>query len=212
MKIAIIQASSQKDKNALLETCLKESIDLNKNEIINFGIFPEEEMEFSYVQTAFCISMLLESKAVDFVVTGCSSGQGMMLACNSLPGVLCGYAENPPDAYLFGRINNGNAISYPLGLNFGWAAEINLKSTLTALFSETFGAGYPAKDAERKKTDTEKLKELNMISKKSLVEIIPQVDKTFLQSVFLRKSVYQYVHENGKNEELKRCLEEYQNG
>ena len=26
----------------------------------------------------------------------------------------------PSDAYLFGRINGGNAASVPLGLNFGW--------------------------------------------------------------------------------------------
>lgn len=32
---------------------------------------------------------------VDFVVTGCSSGQGMMLACNSMPGILCGYTPTP---------------------------------------------------------------------------------------------------------------------
>ena len=48
----------------------------------------------------------------------------MMLACNSLPNVICGYAENPQDAFLFGRINDGNAVSIPLGLNFGWAGEI----------------------------------------------------------------------------------------
>ena len=49
------------------------------------------------------ISMLLSSKSIDFVVTGCSSGQGMMIACNSLPDVICGYVENPQDAFLFGR-------------------------------------------------------------------------------------------------------------
>lgn len=47
-----------------------------------------------------------------FVVTRGSSGQGMMLACNRLPGVLCGYAPTPKDAYLFAQINNGNAISF----------------------------------------------------------------------------------------------------
>ena len=31
---------------------------------------------------------------------------------------------------LFGRINDGNAVSLPLGLNFGWAGEINLQSTI----------------------------------------------------------------------------------
>ena len=74
-------------------------------EVVNFGVFQEEAVEYTYVETAMLICILLESKAVDFVVTGCSSGQGMMLACNSLPSILCGYIENPADAYLFGRIN-----------------------------------------------------------------------------------------------------------
>lgn len=209
MKIAIIQASSQKDKNPIIEKCLKESIDLNTNEIINFGVFPEDTIEFSYIQTSFCISMLLESNAVDFVITGCSSGQGMMLACNSLPGIICGYVENPSDAFLFGRINNGNAISYPLGLNYGWAGEINLKSTISALFSGPFGCGYPEKDAERKQRDTKLLKDLNHLTKKSLVEILPLVDKSFLMSVFQRKNICNYIMENGKNEELIEMLAKY---
>lgn len=206
MKIAIIQASSQKEKNLLLEACACESVDLDCHEIINFGIFPDEHVEFSYVQTAFCISLLLESKAVDFVITGCSSGQGMMLACNSLPGILCGYAANASDAYLFGRINNGNAISYPLGLNFGWAGEINLKSTLKALFSEPFGIGYPQKDAMRKQADTGQLKELNRITKRSLLEILPEVDRVFLDSVRQRERVCEYVIRYGKNDGLRTWL------
>lgn len=45
------------------------------------------------------------------MVTGCSSGQGMMLACNSLPGVLCGYVGSPSDAKVtmdkYNKITNG---------------------------------------------------------------------------------------------------------
>lgn len=202
MKVAIIQASSQKEKNPVIEKCLKECLNTKENEIINFGVFPEETELFSYTHIAFCVSMLLESKAVDFVITGCSSGQGMMLACNSLPGILCGYVENPSDAFLFGRINDGNAISFPLGLNFGWAGEINLKSTLQALFEEPFGIGYPKEDAERKKKDTEILKEFNRLTRKSLAEILPQMEASFLKKVFQKKDVWEYVVKNGKNKEL----------
>lgn len=206
MKIGIIQASSQKEKNSIIEQCVIESVDTTINEVINFGVFEEEDFQCSYIETAFAISVLLESKAVDFIITGCSSGQGMMLACNSLPGVLCGYVENPADAYLFGRINNGNAISYPLGLNFGWSGEINLKSTIQALFSEPFGNGYPKEDAERKIKDTIKLKELNHLTKKSLIEIIPFIDQNLLLALKRRKNVYHYILEYGRNEELVKLL------
>ena len=76
MKIAVMQAGSQKSKNKLLYECVRKAAGKQEHEVINFGIFREEEVCYSYVQTALCISILLESQAVDFVVTGCSSGQG----------------------------------------------------------------------------------------------------------------------------------------
>ena len=209
MKVAIIQASSQKDKNDLLYNCIKRTLEDKEYEVINFGIFLDEEIEYSYIETAMLISILLESKAVDFVITGCSSGQGMMLACNSLPGVLCGYAENPSDAYLFGRINNGNAISVPLGLNFGWAGEINLQCTLDKLFDGPFGTGYPKQDAARKQKDTKLLKAINGITKRELVEVIPKIDLNFMKKVVKRDCVYDYVIKYGQSKELKQLLQSY---
>lgn len=206
MKIAVIQASSQKGNNALLNSCVEDIVTAYGHEAINFGVFEHETVNFSYVQTALLISLLLESRSVDFAITGCSSGQGMMLACNSLPGVLCGFAANPSDAFLFGRINSGNAISYPLGLNFGWAAEINLKSTLEALFSSPFGEGYPKQDTLRKQKDTKIMKELNKITKRVLTDILPEMDKAFLQSVLERECVCKYVLENGHDKELNKML------
>lgn len=207
MKVAIIQGSSVKDKNDLLYSTTKKVIKNKGHEIINFGAFQYEDVEYSYVETAMLISILLESKAVDFVITGCSSGQGMMLACNSLPAVLCGYIENPSDAYLFGRINNGNAISIPLGLNFGWAAEINLECILEKLFDKQFGIGYPKKDAARKQKDTQLLKDINSITKRALKEIIPQMNIDFMKKVLSRDNVFKYVMKYGKNNELMELLQ-----
>lgn len=79
MKIGVIQASSQIEKNNMLYECTKDY-----GEVINFGCFENEE-NYSYVEIALEICLLISSQAVDFVVTGCSSGQGMMIACNSLP-------------------------------------------------------------------------------------------------------------------------------
>jgi ribose 5-phosphate isomerase RpiB len=209
MKVAIIQASSHKDKNNLLYNCVTRTVKDKEYEVINFGIFPDEEIEYSYIETAMLISILLESRAVDFVITGCSSGQGMMLACNSLPGVLCGYVENPSDAYLFGRINNGNAISFPLGLNFGWAGEINMQCTLDKLFDGPFGTGYPKQDAIRKQKDTKLLKAINDITKRELVDVIPKIDLDFMRKVVKRDYVYDYVMKYGQNNELKELLQSY---
>ncbi len=206
MKIGIIQASSQSEKNSILEKSVRMAVRNKQHEVINFGVFGKESVTYSYVQIALCISMLIESKAVDFVVTGCSSGQGMMLACNSFPGILCGYVENPSDAYLFGRINDGNVASYPLGLNFGWAGELNLQNTLNALFEEPFGIGYPIEDAPRKKGDTLLLKSINRLSKKSLIEILPDLDRELVTATLAYEPVSRYIMQNGKDDNLKQFL------
>ena len=147
MKIAVIQASSQSEKNGLLyNTTKKYAAD---SQVINFGCRTDEKEQYTYVEISVLIGLLLNSKAVDFVVTGCSSGQGMMLACNSMPGVLCAYAPAPMDAYLFVQINNGNAISLPLGEGYTWNGYENFEETIAKMFSEPFGQGYPKSEAER---------------------------------------------------------------
>lgn len=75
-------------------------------------------------------SILLNSKAVDFVVTGCGAGQGALMSLNIHPGVICGYCIDPDDVFLFAQINNGNALSLPFAKGFGWGAELNVRFIL----------------------------------------------------------------------------------
>ena len=200
MKIGIIQGTSQIEKNSILYECTKEY-----GEVINFGCF-ENEDNYSYVEIALEICLLISSKAVDFIVTGCSSGQGMMIACNSLPHLICGYLPTPQDAYLFGRINDGNVASLPLGLNYGWAGEINLKVTLQQLFEEPFGIGYPLKDAKRKREDTKKIKALNQLCKKDIIEFFIEVDSSFINKVLSIKNVFDYILEQRKDQRIKQWI------
>ena len=202
MKIGVIQATSQAKKNKLLYHCTANSVEKHGYEVINFGCYEDESCSFSYIEIAVMISMLLSSKSIDFVVTGCSSGQGMMIACNSLPDVICGYVENPQDAFLFGRINDGNSVSVPLGLNFGWAGEINLQYTLEKLFEDEFGIGYPPEDADRKKQDTLLLKEINALTKRNAIDVFKQLDKTLIQKVLKKHNVVEYILEHGRKKEV----------
>ncbi len=117
MKIGVILASSQSSKSSSLFRAVQKYA--ANAEVVNFGCRADAHENYSYVEIALLAGLLLTSGAVDFIVTGCSSGQGMMLACNSFPGVLCGYAPTPMDAWLFAQINNGNAISLPLGEEYG---------------------------------------------------------------------------------------------
>lgn len=187
MRIGVIVPSTQSAKNELIVKAVREA--QPKAEVLNLGCFADDAEQYSYVEIALTIALLLHNKAVDFVVTGCSSGQGMMLACNAMPGVLCGYVPTPQDAFLFGRINAGNAVSLPLGLGFGWAGELNLRYTLNALFDGPFGTGYPVKHAERKQRDTLLLKRLKAQSQKEMAIFLATVDKDLLAKVCRNKNL-----------------------
>ena len=49
MKIGIIQATSQKSKNFILEKYIKESVGSN-DQVFNFGIYQDSSASLSYVQ------------------------------------------------------------------------------------------------------------------------------------------------------------------
>ncbi|MDO5138082.1 MAG: RpiB/LacA/LacB family sugar-phosphate isomerase [Oscillospiraceae bacterium] len=198
MRLAVIQASSQAEKNELLfDTVNKYAAD---SEVINFGCRPDEEEQYSYIDVSIMVGLLLASEAVDFVVTGCSSGQGMMLACNSMPGVICGYAPTPMDAYLFCQINNGNAISVPLGEEYTWAGRENLEATIAKLFSEPFGQGYPRSEADRKLLDTERLKAIRNMSQTGFVCLMEKLDTAAIQKIMTKRDVVSFILEHGSTE------------
>ena len=198
MRIGIIQASSQASKNQLLFDTVKKYA--AGDEIINFGCSENEPERYTYVEISVLAGMLLASKAVDFIVTGCSSGQGMMLACNSFPGVLCGYAPTPMDAYLFVQINNGNAVSLPLGEEYTWAGYENFENTIAKLFSEPFGRGYPKSEAARKIKDTLLLKEIRIRSQRTAADLLNVLDRSFLEQILRKQDVIQFILQHGKTD------------
>ena len=122
MKIGLITENSQAGKNNIILNSIKKSCNY---EVINFGTF-EGGNSLTYVQAGLLSAILLNTKCVDFIVTGCGTGEGAMMSLNSFPGVTCGLIASPLDAYLFSQINAGNAISIPYAKGFGWGSELNL--------------------------------------------------------------------------------------
>lgn len=210
MKIAVIQASTQVVRNEVLFEETKRAVAHLNAEVLNFGVSEDEE-NFSYVQIALCVGILLNSGAIDFVVTGCSSGNGMNIAANALPNVISGYLPTPTDAYLFGRINQGNCASLPLGLNFGWAGELNLRFTLEKLFEEPLNAGYPKGAAERKKADALKLKEIKELAQTSIINILTGLSAEFIRPILEKSDLMDYIFKNGTNPELIEFLKSHKN-
>ena len=137
MKIALINENSQAAKNSIIEAALSKVAKDYGYEVVNYGMYSaDDKAQLTYVQNGILAAILLNSGACDFVVTGCGTGEGAMLALNSFPGVICGHVENPLDAYTFAQINDGNAISIPFALGFGWGGELNLQYIFEKLFSE----------------------------------------------------------------------------
>ncbi|MCF5941668.1 RpiB/LacA/LacB family sugar-phosphate isomerase, partial [Xanthomonas perforans] len=74
--------------------------------VFNVGMDGDNDHRLTYIHLGIVASLLLNSKAVDFVVAGCGTGQGAMMSLNAHPGVFCGYCIEPTDAYLFAQVNN----------------------------------------------------------------------------------------------------------
>ena len=198
MKIGLITENSQCSKNDIIYTCIKNN---TKNEIINFGM-REGDNTLTYVQVGLLGAILLNTKCVDFIVTGCGTGEGAMMSMNSFPNVTCGLIETPLDAYLFSQINAGNAVSIPYAKGFGWGSELNLNYIFEKLFSSKFGEGYPKERKESEQANKKILDEVKKVTHKSLIEILMNIDQEFLYNTINRKQFINYFFENSKDEKI----------
>ena len=115
---------------------------------------------------------------------------------------LCGYVPTPMDAYLFAQINDGNAVSVPLGEEYTWQGKENLEKTIEKLFSEPFGQGYPKSEAERKKKDTLLLKRIRKNSQVSISEFLSALPKDLAEKIRTKENVIAYIRENGKDPDI----------
>ena len=148
MKIALMNEFSQASKNAGVLQQLKDVAAEQNHTVYNVGMSDDNDHYLTYIHLGIMASLLLNSKAVDFVVSGCGTGQGALMSLNAHPGVVCGYCIDPSDAYLFAQINNGNALALPFAKGFGWGAELNIRYIFEKAFGGVRGQGYPAERKE----------------------------------------------------------------
>lgn len=170
MRIALINENSQASKNQLICSTLEKVVVPMGHSVDNYGMYSGNDKEWlTYVQNGILAAVLLNSKAADYVVTGCGTGEGAMLALNSFPGVLCGHIEDPSDAYMFAQINDGNAVSLPFAKGFGWGGECNLEYIFEKLFGFGSGNGYPP---EKRQVERENKKILDQVRAHTLKDFI----------------------------------------
>ncbi|MBQ3109708.1 MAG: RpiB/LacA/LacB family sugar-phosphate isomerase [Clostridia bacterium] len=203
MKIALINENSQAAKNALIEATLKKVVEPLGHEVHNYGMYSAEDTaQLTYVQIGILSAILLNSGAADLVITGCGTGEGAMLACNSFPGVLCGHVVDPTDAYQFTQVNNGNAIALPFAKGWGWGCELNLQYVFEKLFVEEWGGGYPKERAVPEQRNKKILDEVKKVTHQDMFYILENIDQELLKGAIAGEKFQELFFANCKCDKM----------
>ncbi len=203
MKIALIIENSQAAKSAIVHDALTSVASQHGHEVFHYGMYaPEDKAQLTYVMNGLLAGILLNSGAADFVITGCGTGMGSMLACNAMPGVFCGLVIDPTDAFLFSQINDGNCMSMPYAKGFGWAAELNLQDCYRKIFENVGGAGYPKERAEIMAKNRGILKSLKAASCRDMLDVLKAVDQDLLKAAIAGERFAEYFYANCKDESI----------
>ena len=190
MRIALINENSQAAKNEMIYASLKKVAESKGHTVDNYGMYS-------------AAAILLNSGAADFVVTGCGTGEGAMLALNSFPGVLCGHVVDPSDAYMFMQINDGNAIALPFAKGFGWGAELNLTYIFEKLFEGEPGGGYPKERVVPEQRNKKILDGVRAVTlKQDLVEVLKELDQDLVKGAVAGEKFEELFFANCKDEKI----------
>jgi len=207
MKIALIIENSQAAKSETVHAALTAVAGPLGHEVFHYGMYsPEDKASLTYVMNGLLTGILLNSGAADFVVTGCGTGTGSMLAANAMPGVFCGLIIDPTDAFLFGQINDGNAIAMPYAKGFGWAAELNLQDCYRKLFEGERGLGYPKERAQIMATNRGILKDLKAVTCHDMLTILKAVDQDLLRAAVAGEKFQQLFFANATDEGIREYI------
>lgn len=209
MRIALINENSQAAKNAAIEKSLRKVVEPMGFTVDNYGMYTaEDEAQLTYVQIGILAAVLLNSGAADYVITGCGTGEGAMLACNSFPGVICGHVEDPLDAYTFAQINDGNAIALPFAKGYGWGGDLNLEYIFEKLFCEESGQGYPRERAIPEQKNKRILDEVRAAAYRDLTEILKELDRDLVKGAFAGSRFREYFFANCRDGRIAECVKE----
>ena len=212
MKIALINENSQAAKNELIVTTLKKVVEPMGHEVVNYGMYSAEDPNsLTYVQNGILAAVLLNAGAADYVITGCGTGEGAMLACNSFPKVLCGHIETPLDAYLFSQVNDGNCVALPFAENFGWGGELNLQYIFEKLFCAPGGGGYPPERVVPEQRNKKILDQVKEVTHTDIVTILKNLDRELVKGALSGEKFKEYFFADCKDNAIAEAVKEVLN-
>ena len=182
MKIALMNEFSQASKNSIILKELSAVAAEQNHTVYNVGMSDDNDHRLTYIHLGVMAALLLNSKAIDFVISGCGTGQGTLVSLNAYPGVVCGYCIDPSDAYLFAQINNGNALALPFAKGFGWGADLNLRYIFEKAFTGVRGQGYPPERKESQVRNAGILNEIKTATAKDFLEGLKAIDPEIVKT------------------------------
>jgi len=207
MKIALINENSQAAKNGIIHDALTSVVEPMGHEVHNYGMYTADDAaQITYPMVGLLTGILINSGAADFVITGCGTGSGSMLAANAMPGVFCGLVIDPTDAFLFAQINDGNAVAMPYAKGFGWAAELNLQDCYRKLFEGESGVGYPKERAAIMAKNRSVVADLKKASCHDMLTVLGNVDQDLLKSAIAGEKFADLFYANSQDEEINAYL------
>lgn len=207
MKIALMMENSQAAKNGIVLNELNTVAETHGYSVHNVGMCDENDHHLTYIHLGIMASILLNSKAVDFVITGCGTGQGALMSLNIHPGVVCGYCIEPTDAFLFAQINNGNALALPFAKGFGWAAELNIRYIFEKAFSGERGKGYPQERREPQVRNAGILNEVKAaVAKENYLDTLRAIEPELVKTAVSGERFQKCLFENGQNKEIEQFV------
>ncbi|MBE2895305.1 RpiB/LacA/LacB family sugar-phosphate isomerase [Pasteurellaceae bacterium TAE3-ERU1] len=208
MKIALMMENSQAAKNPIILKELQSVVAPKGYDVYNVGMDSENDHHLTYIHLGIMASILLNSKAVDFVIAGCGTGQGALMSLNAHPGVVCGYCLDPADAFLFAQINNGNALSLAFAKGFGWGAELNVRYMFEKAFAGERGQGYPV---ERKEPQLRNAGILNQVkaavAKDNYLDTLKALDPELVKTAVTGERFQECFFNNCQDDEIRAYVE-----
>ena len=202
MKIALMNEFSQAAKNAVVLKELQDVAGELGHTVYNTGMSDDNDHRLTYIHLGIMGSLLLNSKAVDFVVSGCGTGQGALMSLNAYPGVTCGYCIDPADAFLFAQINNGNALAIPFAKGFGWGAELNIRYMFEKAFTGVKGQGYPPERKDSQVANAGILNHIKEATGKAYLDGLKAIDPELVKTAVTGERFQACFFENSQDQEL----------
>jgi ribose 5-phosphate isomerase RpiB len=204
MKVGLVVEISQAFRVPIIEKILGEVGANYDHEVFNYT-----NENGTCGRVGLLNALLLNSGAVDFIVTGCGTGMGALVLSSGFTGVQCGFVGEPTDATMFREINMGNAVAMPFSKRYGNDGDLNLRYCFDKLLCPLDEAPYIG--FEKKQEVIECKVEWDAIKKiagRDFFEVLDMVDDKYLKEAVDSETFRRHFLRNCKVERISEIIKE----